>query len=78
MPRRRAPTRWEAEFRGWLEPFLAALPRCTHRKWAPRSVEGLLGSTERKSMERLADAVAAGDYDQLHHFLMPKARCRCP
>ena len=73
MPRRRAPTRWEAEFRAWLEPFLAALPRCTHRTWAPRYVEGLLGSTERKNMERLADAVAAGDYDQLHHFLTTTA-----
>jgi hypothetical protein len=69
MPRRLAPDQWEAEFGAWLEPFLAALPRCTHRKWAPRSVEGLLGSTERKGIERLANAVAEGAYDQRHHFL---------
>jgi SRSO17 transposase len=64
---------WEAEFAQWLEPFLAALPRCTHRKWAPRYVEGLLGPGERKSIERLADQVALGDYDQLHHFLTTTA-----
>jgi SRSO17 transposase len=73
MPRRPAPGGWEAEFAAWLEPFLAALPRCTHRTWAPRYIEGLLGPTERKSIERLADAVARGDYDQLHHFLTTAA-----
>ena len=76
MPRRRvaeAPAAWEQEFAAWLEPFLAALPRCTHRKWAPRYVRGLLGPTARKNVERLADAVAVGDYDQLHHFLATTA-----
>jgi SRSO17 transposase len=78
MPRAHALGGWEAEFRTWLEPFLAVLPRCTHRKWAPRYVEGLLGSTERKNMERLAEAVAAGDYDQLHHFLTTTAWAAAP
>ena len=67
------PLAWDAEFAQWLKPFLAALPRCTHRRWAPRYVEGLLGPGERKSIERLADQVAAGDYDQLHHFLTTTA-----
>jgi SRSO17 transposase len=73
MPRRPTPDGWEAEFAAWLAPFLAALPRCTHRQWAPRYVEGLLGPSERKNIERLADAVAEGDYDQLHHFLKTTA-----
>jgi SRSO17 transposase len=73
MPRSPAPGGWEAEFAAWLEPFLAVLPRCTHRKWAPRYVEGLLGPTERKNVERLADALARGDYDRLHHFLTTTA-----
>ena len=64
---------WQAAFAQWVEPFLAALPRCTHRKWAPKYVEGLLGPGERKSIERLADQVAVGDYDQLHHFLATTA-----
>ena len=64
MPRQRKREQWEAEFTRWLQPFLAALPRCTHRQWAPRYLEGLLGPAERKSMERLADRVAAGGYDQ--------------
>jgi SRSO17 transposase len=64
---------WDEAFAQWLKPFLAALPRCTHRKWAPRYVEGLLGPAERKSIERIADRVAAGDYDQLHHFVTTAA-----
>jgi SRSO17 transposase len=64
---------WQAAFAQWVEPFLAALPRCTHRKWAPKYMEGLLGPGERKSIERLADQVAVGDYDQLHHFLATTA-----
>ena len=59
MPRSLAPHQWEAEFAAWLEPFLAVLPRCAHRKWVPRYVEGLLGPTERKNMERLAAAASA-------------------
>jgi SRSO17 transposase len=64
---------WEAEFDAWLAPFLARLPRKRHQHWAPRYVEGLLGTTARKNMERLADDVAQGDYDQLHHFLTTTA-----
>jgi SRSO17 transposase len=64
---------WQAAFAQWVAPFLAALPRGTHRKWAPKYVEGLLGPGERKSIERLADQVAVGDYDQLHHFLTTTA-----
>jgi SRSO17 transposase len=64
---------WQADLRTWLEPFVTALPRVTQRKWAPLYLEGLLGATERKSIEPIARAVATGDYDQLHHFLTTTA-----
>ena len=64
---------WAAEFDAWLAPFLARLPRKRHQQWAPRYVAGLLGPAARKNMERLADEVAEGDYDQLHHFLTTTA-----
>jgi len=73
MARPRTPGGWAAEFATWLAPFLAVLPRCTHRNWAPRYVAGLLGPTARKNVKRLADAVAAGEYDPLHHFLTTAA-----
>jgi SRSO17 transposase len=64
---------WEREFTSWLGPFLAMLPRTTHRKWAPKYVEGLLSPSARKSVEPIAALVAAEDYDQLHHFLTTPA-----
>src|SRR5258705_11385304 len=70
--------RWEAAFDRWLAPFWAALPRCTHRYWAPRYVEGLFSASERKSVERLADQVAVGHYDSLHHFLTTTAWAAAP
>jgi len=70
--------RWEAAFDRWLAPFWAALPRCTHRYWAPRYVEGLFSASERKSVERLADQVAIGHYDSLHHFLTTTAWAAAP
>src|SRR5437016_13584583 len=73
MTKRSSPQGWEQEFDAWLAPFLARLPRKVHQQWAPRYVEGLLGSTERKNLERLADDVTVGDYDQLHHFLTTTA-----
>jgi SRSO17 transposase len=64
---------WQVDLEHWLEPFVAALPRVTQRKWAPLYLEGLLGGTERKSIQPMARAVAAEDYDQLHHFLTTTA-----
>lgn len=64
---------WQADLEHWLEPFVAALPRVTQRKWAPLYLEGLLVGTERKSVQPIARAVAADEYDQLHHFLTTTA-----
>jgi SRSO17 transposase len=64
---------WQTDLEHWLAPFVATLPRVTQRKWAPLYLEGLLGGTERKSVQPIARAVAADDYDQLHHFLTTTA-----
>ena len=69
----RAGAGWRHELRQWLRPYLAVLPRRTHRHWMPRYLEGLLGPSARKSMEPIARLVAAGHYDQLHHFLTTTA-----
>lgn len=73
MARRVAGGGWKAEFDAWLAPFLACLPRGTHRRWAPTYLEALLGPTARKNIERVAAQIAPDDYDQLHHFLTTAA-----
>jgi SRSO17 transposase len=35
----------------------------------PLYVSGLIGPGERKSVQPMAERVAVGDYDQLHHFI---------
>jgi SRSO17 transposase len=60
---------WQAEFEVWLEPFLAALGHKARRGWAPLYLRGLLGPGARKSVEPLAQRVAPGAVQQLHHFV---------
>jgi SRSO17 transposase len=52
-----------------MAPFLTALGDRRRRQWAPLYVRGLLGPGERKSIAPLAEQVAPGDYQQLHHFV---------
>jgi hypothetical protein len=35
----------------------------------PLYVSGLIGPGDRKSVQPMAERVAFGDYDQLHHFI---------
>jgi SRSO17 transposase len=35
----------------------------------PLYVSGLIGPGDRKSVQPMAERVALGDYDQLHHFI---------
>ena len=35
----------------------------------PLYVSGLIGPGDRKSIQPMAERVALGDYDQLHHFI---------
>src|SRR5919199_1879463 len=57
----------------WLTPFLAALGRKTRRAWAPVYVRGLLGPSERKSLQPRALQLGLGGHDQLQHFIASPA-----
>ncbi len=60
---------WEEEFGRGLAPFLEALGDRRRQQWAPLYLRGLLGPGERKSVAPVAEQVAPGDYQQLHHFV---------
>ena len=60
---------WEAELRGWLEPFLERLGHKARRRMCPLYVAGLIGPGDRKSVQPMAEHFAPNDYDQLHHFI---------
>ena len=60
---------WEQELDAWLEPFAAHLGRASQRKWAPVYMKGLMGPGDRKSVQPMAERVAPGDLQQLHHFV---------
>jgi SRSO17 transposase len=60
---------WERDLERWLEPFLVRLSRQAQRRWAPVYLQGLLLPGERKSVEPMANRVAPGDVQQLHHFV---------
>lgn len=60
---------WEEALDRWLDPFLDRVQRAEQRHWAPLYVEGLLRPAERKSVTRLAEQVAPGESQQLHHFV---------
>ncbi|SDB74009.1 DDE superfamily endonuclease [Belnapia rosea] len=52
----------------WLEPFLGALGHKRRRLWAPFYLRGLLGPSERKSLQPMAACLGLGGHDQLQHF----------
>src|SRR5690349_21973773 len=60
---------WEAELRGWLDPFLERLGHKARRRMCPLYVSGLIGPGDRKSVQPMAERLAPNDYDQLHHFI---------
>jgi SRSO17 transposase len=60
---------WEDELRGWLTPFLGRLRHKARRRMCPLYVAGLIGPGDRKSVQPMAERLAPGDYDQLHHFV---------
>ena len=53
----------------WLTPFLEVMGRKTRRSWAPFYVRGLLGPSERKSLQPMALQLGLGGHDQLQHFI---------
>jgi SRSO17 transposase len=60
---------WEDELRSWLKPFLDRLGHKARRRMCPLYVAGLIGPGDRKSVQPMAERLAPGDYDQLHHFV---------
>ena len=60
---------WNTELREWLSPFLQKLGHKARRQMCPLYVAGLIGPGDRKSIQPMADRLAQGDYDQLHHFI---------
>jgi SRSO17 transposase len=57
----------------WLEPFLAALGHKKRRTWAPLYLRGLLGPSERKSLQPMAVCLGLSGHDQLQHFVASPA-----
>jgi hypothetical protein len=60
---------WKEELERFLRPFLARLGHKARRRMCPLYVSGLIGPGDRKSIQPMAERVAFGDYDQLHHFI---------
>jgi SRSO17 transposase len=60
---------WQEELGRFLKPFLARLGHKARRQMCPLYVTGLIGPGDRKSIQPMAERLAAGEYDQLHHFI---------
>ncbi len=60
---------WREDLSAWLKPFVARLGHKARRRMCPLYVAGLIGPGERKSIGPMAERLAPGDYDQLHHFV---------
>jgi SRSO17 transposase len=60
---------WRKELERWLKPFLARLGHKARRQMCPVYVSGLIGPGDRKSIQPMAERIALGAYDQLHHFV---------
>ncbi len=60
---------WEDELERWLKPFLDRLGHKTRHRMCPLYVAGLIGPGDRKSVQPMAERLATGNYDQLHHFI---------
>jgi SRSO17 transposase len=60
---------WQDELRRWLKPFLDRLGHKARRRMCPFYVSGLIGPGDRKSIQPMAQRLALGESDQLHHFI---------
>src|SRR3974390_2901835 len=60
---------WQKQLGRWLKPFLDRLGHEARRQMCPVYVSGLIGPGDRKSIQPMAERVAPGSYDQLHHFV---------
>ena len=60
---------WKGELGRWLKPFLDRLRHRARRRMCPLYVSGLIGPGDRKSISPMAQRLALGECDQLHHFI---------
>src|SRR5436305_13396519 len=60
---------WKKELGRFLGPFLVRLGHKARRQMCPLYVSGLIGPGDRKSIQPMAERLALGDYNQLHHFI---------
>ena len=60
---------WRDELARWLGPFVERFGHKARRRMCPLYVAGLIGPGDRKSVSPMAERVAPGDYDRLHHFV---------
>jgi SRSO17 transposase len=60
---------WKEELGRFLKPFLDRLGHKARRQMCPLYVAGLIGPGDRKSIQPMAERLALGEYDQLHHFI---------
>lgn len=60
---------WTDELGRWLAPFLAHLGHKARRRMCPLYIAGLIGPGDRKSVQPMAERLAPGEYDLLHHFV---------
>lgn len=60
---------WKEELGRFLKPFLDRLGHKARRQMCPLYVSGLIGPGDRKSIQPMAERLALGEYDQLHHFI---------
>jgi SRSO17 transposase len=60
---------WKEELENFPGPILAWLGHKARRRMCPLYVSGLIGPGDRKSIQPMAERLARGDYDQLHHFI---------
>ena len=60
---------WKEELGHFLRPFLDRLGHKARRRMCPLYVSGLIGPGDRKSIQPMAEQLALGECDQLHHFI---------
>src|ERR1700747_560882 len=60
---------WTEELDRWLAPFLARLGHKARRQMCRLYIAGLIGPGDRKSVQPMAERLAPGEYDWLHHFV---------
>src|SRR6202008_4078878 len=60
---------WTRDLERWLRPFLGRLGHKARREMCPAYVSGLIGPGDRKSIQPMAERLALGSYDRLHHFI---------